>query len=146
MYSACLTAHSLLRWAVVVAGLVAAARAWPAASRWRPSPWGAVFTVLFDVQVTLGLILYFLLSPITTTAIHRMGAVMSNDVARFWAIEHPVGMLAALALAHIGRVKARRAADDPRMRRRAAIYLTLAIAIVLFSVPWPFLPYGRPLL
>jgi len=57
-----------------------------------------------------------------------------------------VGMLAGLALAHIGRAKARRASDDRRQRRRAAIYFTLAILIVVLSAPWPFLPYGRPLL
>jgi hypothetical protein len=162
MYSACLTAHSLLRWAVILSGLVAAVRAWQAASPRNatgrtaagetprppalPSPWGAIFTVLFDVQVLLGLILYLFLSPVTTAAMHRMGVVMSNDVLRFWTIEHPVGMLAALALAHIGRATARRAPQDPRQRRRAAIYFTLAILIVVLSAPWPFLPYGRPLL
>lgn len=162
MYSACLTAHSLLRWAVILSGLVAALRAWQAASPRngarrtvagetprppaRPSAWGAVFTVLFDVQVLLGLILYLFLSPVTTVAMHHMGAVMSSDVLRFWTIEHPAGMLAALTLAHIGRAKARRASDDRRQRRRAAIYFTLAVLIVILTTPWPFLPYGRPLL
>jgi hypothetical protein len=161
MYSACLTAHSILRWAVILSGLVAAVRAWQGASPRNatgrtaagetprppapPSPWGAIFTVLFDVQVLLGLILYLFFSPVTTAAMHRMGAVMSNDVLRFWTIEHPVGMLAALALAHIGRAKARRA-PDARQHRRAAIYFTLALLIVILTTPWPFLPYGRPLL
>ena len=140
-------AHSLVRWAVILSGLVSAVRAWQAASpRNATGRTAVIFTVLLDVQVLLGLILYLLLSPVTTAAMHRMGAVMSSDVLRFWTIEHPAGMLAALALAHIGRAKARRASDGRRQRQRAAIYSTLAVLIVILTTPWPFLPYGRPLL
>ncbi len=148
MYSALLTAHSILRWLVIVAGLVAAVHAWRAAA-WRSparaSAAGLFFTIFFDLQVVLGLILYFVLSPITTAALHRVSAAMSNDVTRFWLVEHPFGMIVALVLAHIARGKSRHAAEDQRRRRRAAIYFTLAIAIVLITAPWPFMPYGRPL-
>jgi hypothetical protein len=148
MYSTLLAAHSALRWLVIVAGIVAAVHAWRAAA-WRTparaSAAGLFFTIIFDLQVTLGLILYLLLSPITTAAIHNVGSAMSNDISRFWLIEHPFGMVVALVLAHNGRGKSRRATEDRGGRRRAAIYLTLAILIVLITIPWPFMPYGRPL-
>ena len=149
MYSALLTAHSILRWFVIVAGLVAAAHAWRAAG-WRtparPSAAGLIFTVSFDVQLLLGLTLYFVFSPTTTAAMRAIGPAMSNDVVRFWLVEHPFGMIVALVLAHIGRAKSRGGTEDRRRRRQAANYFTLAILIVIISAPWPFMPYGRPLI
>ena len=147
MYSILLTTHSILRWFVIVAGVVAAMRAWRAASSTvaaSTAAEGLVFTVLFDLQFLLGVALYFVVSPITTAAIHRFGSAMSNDVLRFWVVEHPFGMIVALILAHIGRAKSRRAQNPPQ-QRRAAIYFSLSILIVLATTPWPFLPYGRPL-
>jgi hypothetical protein len=148
VYSALLTTHSILRWLVIVTGLLAANRAWRASSSTvaaGTSSAGLVFTVLFDLQLLIGLLLYFLASPITTAALHRFGGAMSNDVLRFWMIEHPFGMLAGFGLAHIARAKSRRA-QNPAERRRAAIYFSLAILAVIATIPWPFLPYGRPLL
>jgi heme A synthase len=145
MYSAILLLHSVLRWAVIAAGLLAVVTAWRRASGGRPASSGLVFTILFDIQFLAGLALYFLLSPITRAALHDFGAAMSNDIQRFWAVEHPFGMIAALALAHIARAKLRNA-GDVRQYRRAATYFTLAVAIIILTTPWPFLPYGRPLL
>ncbi len=149
MYSLVLRTHSVLRWLIIIAGLFAVVRAWRATASPGPAKApasGMVFMAFFDVQVLVGLILHLTLSPITTVALHRFGAVMSNDVARFWVVEHPFGMLVALSLAHLGRVSSRRGVEDSRRRRRAAICFTLALVIVLISVPWPFMAYGRSLL
>ncbi len=146
MYLTFLTAHSILRWAVIVAGVIAAVRAWQAAaSPAGPVPRlsGLLFAVLFDVQFLLGLVLYLFLSPRTVVALHGIGAAMADDVQRFWAVEHPFGMIVALVLTHIGRTKLRATGGS---LRRAATYFTLALAIVLLTTPWPFMPYGRPLL
>ena len=149
MYPVLLTTHSIVRWLVIAAGVVAAVHAWRA-SFWRTparaSAAGLFFTVFFDVQLLLGLVLYFLFSPITTVAIHHVGAATSNDVTRFWLVEHPFGMTVALVLAHVGRAKSRRATEHQRERRHAAIYFTLAVLIVLVTTPWPFMAYGRPLI
>ncbi len=145
MYSGLLFVHSLLRWAVIVAGLLAAATAWRELSGWQRTRSGVVFTVLLDLQVLVGLVLYFLLSPLTRSAFHHIGVAMSSDVVRFWAIEHPFGMIAGLALAHVAQAKSRRG-HDVLQRRRVALYFTLAIALVILTIPWPFLPYGRPLI
>ncbi len=145
MYTTLLLAHSMIRWAVILAGLVAAVTAWREVQGWQTLRAGRVFAVLLDIQVLAGLTLYFLLSPITKQALRNVGAAMSNDVVRFWAIEHPFGMIAALVLAHIAVARSRRGLDF-RRRRRVAIYFSLAAALVILTTPWPFLPYGRPLL
>lgn len=147
-YSAALIAHSWIRWAVIIAGLVAFVRALLGAT--RQSPWtpaddraGFWFLMTLDVQVAIGLVLYFL-SPVTSQALQDFGAAMKDSVLRFWAVEHPFGMLIGIALAHIGRAKARKAGLVHR-HRVAAIFFGLALLAILLSIPWPGSLYARPL-
>jgi hypothetical protein len=134
MHAAVLFIHSLLRWAVLAAGLYAVA----AAARGKGRA-GRYFPILLDIQVVAGLLLYGL-SPITSSAIGNLGAAMQNRVVRFWAVEHVFTMLVALALAHIGLSRAKAGKGGV-----ALLYL-LALVAVLVGTPWPFFPYGRPLL
>jgi hypothetical protein len=150
MYSSILTLHSWLRWLVILAGLVAFARAASGSSGRKP--WtlsddraGFWFIVALDIQIVLGLLLYFFLSPLTTAALHDFGEAMKIPAWRFWAAEHPFGVLVGVALAHIGRARARKA-DSFRRHKVAAIFFGLALAAILASIPWPGTPNGRPLL
>lgn len=151
MYLTILTLHSALRWAVIFCGLWALVRAYTglgARRAWMPSDdaAGRWFTISMDGQFLLGLVLYGLLSPITRKAFTDMGTAMRDGVLRFWAVEHVTLMLVALALAHIGRARTRKAADPARRHRAAAIFYTLALVAVLAAIPWPFQTEGRPLL
>ena len=148
MYPLLLTLHSLLRWAVIAAGLAAFLKPFGAGGR----PWAAAddkaglwFVMALDLQFLLGLILYVGVSPITRTVFNDFGAAMGNSALRFWAVEHLFGMLVAIALVHIGRVKIRKA-DGARRPRLAMIFYGLALLAVLISIPWPGTPAGRPLL
>ena len=147
---AVLTLHSWLRWLVLLTGVVAFVRAAAGASGrkpWKPSDdrAGFWFVTALDAQFTLGLILYAFLSPITRAAFGDFGAAMKNSGLRFWAVEHVFGMLIGVALAHIGRVRARKT-DSLRRHKVAAIFFGLALAVILASIPWPGTPNGRPLL
>lgn len=135
MHSSLLFAHSLLRWLVIGAGLLAVLRG----SARRGGPLARVFAVSLDLQVLVGLLLYWM-SPITSTAIMHMGTAMQNRVVRFWAVEHGAMMLVALALAHVGVARGRKG------KMGAAVLVALALVAVLAATPWPGLPYGRPLL
>ena len=82
-----LVLHNILRWVVLVAGLLAAARAiigWRTDSDWSQldNRLGLLFTVSFDIQVLLGIVMYLFLSPITTGAFSDIGAAMSNSEVR----------------------------------------------------------------
>lgn len=55
-------------------------------------------------------------------------------------------MLVAVVLAHVGRALSRRVTETQDKHRRAAIFFGLAVVALLIAIPWPFLPYGRPLL
>lgn len=147
MYPWLLALHSLLRWVVILTGLLAAARAF------RGGTWSAAdeaagkwYVLSLDVQMLLGLLLYGIFSPVTYAAFADMGAAMQNPTLRFYAIEHLTLMVAALALAHVGRVRIRRAATGAAKFRTAAIFYTISLLLVLLATPWPFREAGRPLL
>lgn len=150
MYSSALWLHSLLRWAVLVTGLVAWFRAisGKTANRgWTPQDdlWGLLLSASADLQLLVGLGLYFL-SPITRIGIRNFAAAMQIDTARFFTVEHPVGMLVAIALIHVARVKIRKAAEPARKHRLAMILFGIALVVMIISIPWPGLPVSRPLL
>jgi hypothetical protein len=150
MYASVLWLHSLLRWAVLLAGAVAWFRSIGGGTAKRPwtakdELWGFLFTVSLDTQLLVGLVLYVFLSPFTKIAFQDFGGAMANASLRFWAVEHLAGMIIGLALAHVGRVKMRKAANDARRHRLATIYFGLALVAICASIPWPGLPVGRPL-
>jgi len=151
VYPAVLWLHSLFRWLVVIAGLVAVARGvrgWTGRRRWTAADdlSGLLFTIGLDVELLFGLLLYGGLSPFTAQAFSDMGAAMGDTVLRFWAVEHPFGMLVAISVAHVARVKVRRAAGDSGRFRLAALLFGFALLAILVSIPWPWMPVARPLI
>lgn len=149
MYSAALLLHSWFRWAVIVLGAIAVWQAVAAASerRWSPGDEraGMLFTLSVDLQVLIGFLLFFWLSPTIPAAMENASAAMRQPQLRFWLVEHPIGMLAAVILVHVGRVRTRRAPDAVK-GRRARLFFGLALLLILASIPWPGLPYGRGLI
>lgn len=151
MYNAALIAHSWLRWFVILAGLFAVIRAIGGVAGRRS--WTRVddragfwFGMLLDLQIVLGLILYFLLSPITRAAMQDFGAAMASSGLRFWSVEHVFGVIVGLALVHIGRARTRKLTDSGARHKAAAISYTLGLLAILIAIPWPGMPNGRPLL
>lgn len=151
MYAAFLLIHSMLRWVVLALALVAVARAIGGVSgrrEWLKSDQsiGAWFTGSLDLQLLIGLVLYIFLSPFTREAFADMAAAMRNPPLRFFAVEHMTGMIVALALAHIGHARSKRAAEPAQRHKAALIFYALALVVMLLSIPWPGMPGGRPLL
>ena len=89
-----------------------------------------------DLNVVLGLILYLFLSPITQAAFANFGVAMSDANLRYFAVEHILGMIVALVLAHVGRAVSKRATDTIKKHRAAAIWYTLSFLISLAMIPW----------
>ncbi len=150
MYNAALLLHSWLRWIVLLAGLAVVVRS--AMGLGGQQRWGATderhvkfFTVSLDIQMLLGLLLYFVWSPLVKLAMSDVGGAMRDGDLRFWLVEHLAGMVVAIALAHVGSVKVRRAPDDGSKHRTAVIFVGLAMAAILLSIPWPGMPSARPL-
>ncbi|MDX2167242.1 MAG: hypothetical protein SF182_09270 [Deltaproteobacteria bacterium] len=149
-YTTILLLHSWLRWGVLALGVwcgLAAARGWR-----QRAPFGGadvrrltLFVAAVDTQLLLGLLLYAQLSPITSIAFGNLGAAMGNAVLRFFVLEHPLAMVSGVALLHVGSVRARRLGADPTRHRAVLRTIGLALLCVLIGIPWPGLPYARPL-
>jgi hypothetical protein len=149
MYETVLWIHSWLRWVVLIAGLLAVVRGsggWSGTKPWMRADdrAGAIFVGTLDLQMLLGLLLYIFLSPFSTAAFRDFGGAMGNSAMRFWAVEHLFGMVIAIVLAHVGRARSRKA-PSARKHRTAAIFYTLALIVILASIPWPGTPAGRVL-
>ncbi len=150
MYSAVLLLHSYVRWVVLLLGVLAVVRIWSGrlgGRAWTSADGRAVqwFSSALGLQVLLGLLLYVALSPMTRAAFSDFGAAMGDRVLRFWAVEHIFGMIAAIALLHIGQGRARRAGSDAGRFRTLSVFLGLALLLILVSIPWPWMAIGRPL-
>jgi hypothetical protein len=144
MYEILLVVHNLMRWAVLIAGLLAFARAlrgsmsdvaWSTDDR-RTS---AIFTGTVHLQLLLGLALYAI-SPITRAAMGDMAVAMRDPATRNIAVEHPAMMILAVILATAAGPVARRAATDRGRFRRLALLVGLALVAIVAGIPW-----GRPL-
>jgi hypothetical protein len=148
MYPVMNTLHSILRWLIVLAALFVIIRAVTGISFKRgwmkmDNNAGMWYTMLLDVQVLVGIILYFFLSPTTKIALQNFGGAMGNPVIRFFAVEHGLGMLVAVVVAHVGRSLVQRAPNEMQKHRRSITWTVVSLLIVLASVPWPFLTAGQ---
>jgi len=129
VYAIAITAHSLVRWAILVLGILAVASALAGWSRRRAIP----FVVALDLQLILGLVLWLFLSPLTTGLGRE--ALRDREV-RQMALEHPLLAIAAVVMAHVGSVLWKRG-----KQRLAAALLAAALVTTAAAVPW-----SRPLL
>jgi hypothetical protein len=142
LYPALLFLHSILRWLVLIAGVATVV----GAIRKKASPAFVAFVGLLDMQLLVGLVMYFTVSPQTKIALGNFGAAMKDSELRFWAVEHPTMMLIAIIVAHVGRAMSKKAKDEDRRNRLTLIFAGVALFILLVAIPWPFGHHARPLL
>jgi hypothetical protein len=145
MYDFALDLHSWLRWAALIGGLVATLAAFTGGASGKADRWALVFMIIMDIQLLFGLALYLALSPTTAAIFGDFGAAMRDPVARFWAVEHVSIMLLAVAMAHIGRVLARKARTPEARRKRMLICFSLSVLLMIAGIPWPGMRAGRAL-
>jgi len=147
MYPIFLATHNIIRWVALILIIVAVVRAylgWFGKREWtqRDRKIGSYTAMAFDIQLLLGLILYFVYSPLVKTALQDFGAAMQVADLRFFAVEHAVYMVLAVVFAHLGSILPRKAEYSEGKHKRAAVFFTLALLVVLLGMPWlrPLLP------
>ena len=138
--------HSILRWAVLLFGLWTLINALSGVFSKRTFTAGDNRTSLFfmiscDIQLLLGLILYFNGMWFTMLKTNAK-EVMKDGVSRFFAVEHISIMILAWLLVHIGRSMVKRADTDTQKHKRSLIYFGIAILLILAMIPWPFRQAG----
>jgi len=136
-----------MRWVVLLLAIYALYRVYAGLfgkKEWSDADRKALsfYAIGMDVQLLLGLLLYFVLGPWFSMMTSGMGNVMSTSSLRFFAVEHFSVMLLAVILAHVATIMAKRGATSAKKFRNGAIYLTLSVLAVLAAIPWA----SRPLL
>ncbi len=151
MYSFLLTLHSLVRWFVLAGLLFAIYRSYRGWLLKRPFTkldeqvrW--IIATIAHVQLVFGLWLYFI-SPIVSYFLHNFKDAVHNRQIRFFGMEHITMMLIAIVLITIGSAKAKRKVTDMEKFKTMAIWFTIALLVILSSIPWSFSPLiSRPLI
>jgi len=141
MYTFILSTHNIVRWLVLIVGLIAIVMAfigWFGKKNWSTADdkIGLSYTILMDVNLLSGLLLYIFLSPIAKAAFADFGAAMGVTELRFFAVEHIFGMVVAVILAHVGRAISKKATESVKKYRAAAIWYTLSLLVILAMIPW----------
>jgi len=142
--------HSYVRWVVLALGVavvVLHGSAWAGAR--PPSRLGerlyTAFVGAVDVQLLLGLLLFLVLSPISSAFFRDPAHAVHEHTLRFFGLEHAVTMTAAVVAVHVGRRRAKKAPSPPLRARRATTSALVALALIAAAIPWPGLRHGRPL-
>jgi hypothetical protein len=144
MYTALLYLHSILRWVILVLGIVAVFKSYSGMTAGKPFSAGDRKVGLFlmiaaHTTLLVGLYLW-LTGPWGLANIRNLGfgEVMKDRVYRFYAVEHLVGMLIAIILITLGRGAAKKPISDRAKHKRTFWFILVALVIILATVPWPF--------
>ena len=140
MYPLLLSVHNIMRWLVVIAGVWLLIRTYMglfSKGDWTDTENKAMrfFVIFMDVQLIVGLILYFI-SPLTQAVMGNFGAAMGDDQLRFFGVEHAFMMILAVILAHVGSVMVKRADESRSKYIRAAIWFTITVLVIVAAIPW----------
>jgi hypothetical protein len=136
--------HSLFRWALLVILVLAVFRGfrgWLGNRSWTQGDkkTGMYLQIMADMQLLLGMALYIFTS-------HRgLKLFQSTDMAtimkdmRYFAIEHPLMMILAIVLIHVGKSRAMKQVESVKRHKTSAIFYTIALIFILSRIPWDHL-------
>lgn len=144
MYAILLSLHSIVRWLVLGSLLVAlwrSYRGWLLHKHYTRLEKNIriVTSTIAHIQLVLGIWLYFI-SPVVNYFIHNFKVAVHERAIRFFGMEHVTMMLTAIVLITIGSAKAKRIPADEAKFKTTAIWFTIALLIILSSIPWSFSP------
>jgi len=149
IYPFILAMHSLWRWEVLIILII---------SLWiffykkiKQLPFSPIDKFLikttvisFYIQLLLGFSLY-ILSPITQYFMQHFNKAVHLRQIRFFGMEHSSMMIIAAIFLTIGALKSKNANTNDRRFKILLIWFSLALLIVLSSIPWEFSPLtSRP--
>src|ERR1700742_4272290 len=107
--------HSFLRWVIIVLLLANILRLFSGRKNLRASRLLMMFS---HVTLLIGLYQYYFSETVGLKGLlERMGsfsAIMKDNFARYWAVEHISGMILAIALITIGHISLKRSGKTTR--------------------------------
>ena len=144
-YSTLLSIHDILRWFVLFAGisvLIGSLLGILHKLSFKPVGriLGLIYVSLLDSQFLVGILLS-IASPLVRVVWANPAVGMKSHDLRFFAVEHTTLMIFALAIAHVGAVRSRRAAEPLKAYKTALWWYAASLLIIVAGIPW-----WRPLL
>lgn len=148
-YTITLFLHSWNRWLILIAGILVLFMAIKGVSgktdyTTSQRKWSLIFISSLHIQLLIGLLLYFVLSPITLNALSNFGAAMKDSTLRYWAVEHAFVNILAIAAAQTGSILVKRAAYQAVKQKRTLIWTGIAMLLILLMIPLGILGPERP--
>ncbi len=141
MYAILLNVHSYLRWLVLILGILAIYRGFKGAQSGAPfsesdRKSGLFFLISVHTQLLIGLLLYFVFSPITQAAFADFGAAMKDPAIRLIAVEHITVNILAVILVTVAYSKNKKAIADAQKHKNAWLLFGIALLLILSRIPW----------
>ena len=141
MYAGFVHLHNMLRWVILILLLIniirhVTASAQPYGKKDRQI--GLWLMISAHVMLLLGLFQYIYGGSGLALFQQDGAGVMKDKVLRYWAVEHIGGMLVAIVLITLGYGVRRKSFNDFVKHRRALILYTVALLLILASMPWPW--------
>jgi hypothetical protein len=148
MYEPLLFIHSWGRYAVLVASLLLTfhcLKSWASGVPWggRENGMTWAYSQVLGFQALFGLALFLGGSPFARLLIRDPGQALHQPITFFFAIRHPLSMLASVAVYFVGKKIALNRKPPANRQRDFGMVMLLSTAILFSAVPWAWLPYGR---
>lgn len=149
LFKISLLLHSWNRWAILIFGIaviVLAVKGLTSGSRYNNSSRKGMFFFILSLhlQLLVGLLLYFVLSPVTSVALSDLGAAMKDGTLRFWAVEHAFVNIIAIAVAQTGSIIVKKRTNDLDKHRLALIWTLIAMILIISMIPMGIMGVDRP--
>lgn len=135
--------HSFSRYAILIlliTAIVISYRKWKGKQAYtnQDDKLNLVTFIFTHLQLLGGLYLY-----LNSDFVKFNEYTMSNKIFRFFTVEHLLGMLIAIALITIVRIKLKKIKDDTTKHKKTFVYYLIALILILVSIPWPFRGLGQ---
>jgi flagellar biogenesis protein FliO len=149
MYEFLLILHSWLRWIVLIFGIYAIwqnYQGWQSQRKYTAADkrLNTFFIGSLHLQLVIGLILYFGVSPMMQGIMADFGGSMKVKELRFWSVEHLTGMIVGIAVAQIGSIKSKKQSSDTAKFRTAFNWFLIGLLIILLMIPFGIWNVERP--
>ena len=133
--------HNLLRWVILITLILSIAKLLTKQDELKTSK---ILLISAHTTLVLGLYQYFF-GPVGFQLISQsaggMKEVMKDAAGRFWAVEHILSMVIAIALITIGHIKYKKGGKPGS----TTTFYLIALLLILSAIPWPFRAgIGRP--
>jgi cytochrome bd-type quinol oxidase subunit 2 len=151
MYATLLTAHSLVRWLLLILLLYAIYKGYAGYIKNKSFSktdnairhWTATTG---HIQLMIGMILYLKSPVVRSYWKYRSDQSLPYDFT-FFSLIHIALMFAAIIVLTVGSAMAKRQGTDRQKFRTMLVWFIFALVIILIAIPWPFSPLAkRPLI